>query len=609
MLDHSLQLASLGSRKSGAEFEDLLRAVSRAPAVQPSDIDLVGRTIGRFAVKKRLGEGGMGVVYEGFDPILGRSVALKVLRASQRDSPATRARLHEEARRVAALHHPNIATVYDVGEHQGIVFLALERVAGTSLRTRLATPPALLFARTLTILRSIASGLACAHAAGIVHRDLKPENVVAGEDGAVKIIDFGIAAASGDSSVFGPDARPAGTKRYMAPEHAAGAPASARADVFAFGILAREILAATTVPTRERQARAALGRLANLCADENAARRPADGNALLLALDRIASAERSFSRTTVVAAFASAAAAAALSIVVARPSTTSRAELESRPISQLAPQDTSDRTVPAHAPGRWDAHEPFASSPTPLDDFRPSRPADSPYERNVGDAPEQPLSSDRFAAVARGRDLTPIPLLDEGPSVPVTAFVDDDGQLVATVRLDGTAGSPVPGAGGSAVRLPRLGPVATVGSQTAEAEVIPDGEGGSVIHLTVRVRPGASGASNPGKKNEIPTSKVPVARRSLPVANGLNKPKGSYAEMPPVGKSIDTPIQPLCADHEMDDVRVFIALNGIIHFTAASEDGPRELVAKISASGKILSVGEGIRACESEESKKADIDG
>jgi serine/threonine protein kinase len=166
--------------------------------------DLSGKTLGPYHVAAKLGQGGMGVVYRARDPRLGREVALKVLPAAVAADSERRARFLREARSAAAVNHPNIAAVYDVGETDGRVYLAMELVEGTTLRGRLASG-ALPAAEAVRIARAIAAGLARAHERGIVHRDLKPENVMLAPDGAVKILDFGLAKLhepdSGDAAL------------------------------------------------------------------------------------------------------------------------------------------------------------------------------------------------------------------------------------------------------------------------------------------------------------------------------------------------------------------------------------------------------------------------
>jgi len=211
--------------------------------------DLVGALVGHFRVQSVLGRGGMGVVYEARDEKLGRSVALKVLPAALARDRTRAARFMREARAAAAITHPAIATVYEIGESDGRLFIAMERISGNTLRDAIGAG-ALEPEQALTIAREVAGALAKAHAAGIVHRDLKPENVMLTEDGGVKILDFGIAKALDDEETSGDgrtnwttrDGMILGTPGYMSPEQAAGRKCDQRADVFAFGVLVFEML-------------------------------------------------------------------------------------------------------------------------------------------------------------------------------------------------------------------------------------------------------------------------------------------------------------------------------------------------------------------------------
>ena len=619
-LDH----ASLGpdaGHESADDFDDVLRALSRAPAVRLADIDLVGRTVGRFVVKRRLGEGGMGIVYEAFDPVLGRAVALKVLRASHRESGATRSRLHEEARRVAALHHPHIATVYDAGEHEGIVFLALERAAGRSLRARLSAPPALALQRTIAILRAIAAGLACAHEAGIVHRDLKPENVVVGDDGTVKIIDFGIAAASGQSGVSTPNARPAGTRRYMAPEHAAGAPASTRADVYAFGVLAREVLSATVVPARERSTRAALMRVITRCTAQAPGDRPADGAALLAALDAITSPGRGLTSATLAAALGAGAVAALMGIVTTR-TAASTAQQPAPPPPTTADASQRPPTPRAAAPqprpaATTAAGLPDVKAPQALDDSQPSDQPTPPF----GGAPSPVISpieergglfATRSPGSAPAAAEAPDAADPSGPWIPVT-FVDDRGHIVATVNVDrrGGAAGPKPRTSTGTAPTTTLHPVAPLGPGSAEAEVVSDGQGGTFIHLKVHVPPSRPSRGDAGS-NQLPGKPPPTLHN--------NVPKGVSKELRDLlllhrgkGASLDAYGDPematagydemFCSDEALVDVRLVALPGGSLELTAASHDegrGYRKLLAVISENGEVTVIDEAICVCQAE---------
>jgi len=218
-----------------------------------------GVHIGRFAVLDRLGAGGMGVVYAAYDPGLDRKVAVKVLR--REGDARARAQLVEEARALARLSHPSIVTVHEVGEHEGQVFLAMEHIAGEGLDLwiRPDTDGALRpWREVLQVFEAAGRGLAAAHAAQLVHRDFKPHNVMLGADGAVKVLDFGLArstpaasaaAAVGFSGPHGPGSGSstvtggiAGTPAYMAPEQIAGERATERSDQFSFCVALHEAL-------------------------------------------------------------------------------------------------------------------------------------------------------------------------------------------------------------------------------------------------------------------------------------------------------------------------------------------------------------------------------
>src|SRR6185436_9969653 len=147
--------------------------------------------IGSYEILGSLGEGGMGQIYRARDPRLGRQVAVKVLGHQLTKDPEAVARFFGEARAASALNHPNIVTIYEVGEFAGQHFIAMEFVQGTTLRALLKHSPEL--ERFNDLASQIARALVAAHAAGIVHRDIKPENIMIRDDGYVKVVDFGIA--------------------------------------------------------------------------------------------------------------------------------------------------------------------------------------------------------------------------------------------------------------------------------------------------------------------------------------------------------------------------------------------------------------------------------
>lgn len=189
----------------------------------------------------------MGVVYLARDSRLARNIALKVLRTDVAD-PGWVAAFREEAQTASALNHPNILTIYEIGEHAGTSFIAAEYVDGITLRERLQEGP-LPIPVVIDIGLQIAEGLAAAHGAGIVHRDIKPENVIQRADGLVKILDFGIATRTGTEGAptldrsAGADGTVVGTTGYMSPEQREGRPVDARTDVWSLGIVIQEMAA------------------------------------------------------------------------------------------------------------------------------------------------------------------------------------------------------------------------------------------------------------------------------------------------------------------------------------------------------------------------------
>ncbi len=205
-----------------------------------------GSRLGPYAILSPLGAGGMGEVYRARDERLGRDVAIKVLPPRLSSDPERLRRFEKEARSSSSLNHPNVVTVFDVGDANGTAYIAMELVDGRTLRELIAEGP-LPLKRLLGIGAQIADGLARAHGAGIVHRDLKPENVMVRRDGFVKILDFGLAKLTqSDSPESGATQSPTmtvgtedgvvmGTVGYMSPEQALGKPLDFRSDQFALG--------------------------------------------------------------------------------------------------------------------------------------------------------------------------------------------------------------------------------------------------------------------------------------------------------------------------------------------------------------------------------------
>lgn len=215
--------------RSRQEEPELPAATEAAALLAP------GTAISHFRVKRCLASGGMGSVYLARDAVLGRTVALKLVRR-ERFGPVASQELLEEARMTAQLAHPNVVTVYAVGEHEGQLWVALEHLSGGSLRERMEAGR-MTQGEALRTLLAIAEGLAHAHAQGVLHRDLKPANVMLPNDGRPRIVDFGLASLVGEGA-----GSTAGTPLYMAPEQWRGEPLTPAVDVWAFGLIARELL-------------------------------------------------------------------------------------------------------------------------------------------------------------------------------------------------------------------------------------------------------------------------------------------------------------------------------------------------------------------------------
>jgi serine/threonine-protein kinase len=216
---------------------------SLPPRAAPAGEPFAGRQISHYRLLRPLGRGGMGVVYLAEDVELGREVAIKFLHHWRAARPADEVRFRREAQAAAALDHPNIGTVYEVGEHEGERFLAMAFYKGTTLAQLLAGQPdrRLPGPTAAAIAGQLASALAAAHAAGIVHRDLKPENVMVLPDGRVKLLDFGLARRL-DAQALTEEGMAIGTAAYMAPEQLEGQRTGTAADLWALGVVLYEML-------------------------------------------------------------------------------------------------------------------------------------------------------------------------------------------------------------------------------------------------------------------------------------------------------------------------------------------------------------------------------
>ena len=252
---------SAASRRFGETLPDATTTTTRAGA------RAIGASIGRYVLLAKLGEGGMGEVYSGYDQELNRRVALKVVRSRRADDAIGRARTQREAQALARLSHPNVVQVHDVGEMGGELFVAMEYVEGETLRAwQKRHDPATPAGRRaiLDMYIQAGRGLAAAHDAGIVHRDFKPDNVLVGDDGRARVLDFGLAAEdsvaaanaveTGETTV-GTGGRHAlldrhltragsilGTPAYMAPEQFLAQSVDRRTDIFAFSVALYEAL-------------------------------------------------------------------------------------------------------------------------------------------------------------------------------------------------------------------------------------------------------------------------------------------------------------------------------------------------------------------------------
>ncbi len=192
------------------------------------------RVAGRFVVEEQLGAGGMGAVFRAKDEQLGEMVALKVIAGAALLDPAAAERFRREASTARRISHPNVVRLHDIGEEQGMLFLSMEYIAGTSLAELISRHGVLPVGQLRPIAAQICGGLEAAHKAGVVHRDLKPHNVLIDERQQVKIIDFGLARLP---HIEGMTATGLilGTPEYMAPEQIRGQPVDARTDIYALG--------------------------------------------------------------------------------------------------------------------------------------------------------------------------------------------------------------------------------------------------------------------------------------------------------------------------------------------------------------------------------------
>lgn len=272
-LDDLAERALIPRLKAAEQLLNLIESVKAAEPEGPVDATATSddeffidprNPLGKYRLLQELGRGGMGVVFRARDPQLERDIAIKVLSSRRMANPEWLLRFQREARAASALNHPNILTVFEIGESHGQHFLATELVEGMTLRQRIAAGP-IGIQESLAYAEQMGSALAAAHAVGIVHRDLKPDNVMIRRDGLLKILDFGLAkqvvplapnSTTGFSGMepFATRLSDAavpyaslsgtiiGTVRYMSPEQARGLPVDPRTDIFSLGVVLYELL-------------------------------------------------------------------------------------------------------------------------------------------------------------------------------------------------------------------------------------------------------------------------------------------------------------------------------------------------------------------------------
>lgn len=210
---------------------------------------MIGKTLGSYRISEKLGAGGQGTVYKATDTKLGRSVVVKVLPPELTAKEANLKRFEREARLASSLDHPNICTIFDLDEIEGVHFIAMQHIEGRNVRQLVGGRP-LELKSSLLIAIQVADALAAAHARGIIHRDIKSGNVMVAPSGQVKILDFGLAKLLDDDEASATGIHrteltevgvPYGTATYAAPEQARGDRVDKRADIFSTGVLLYEM--------------------------------------------------------------------------------------------------------------------------------------------------------------------------------------------------------------------------------------------------------------------------------------------------------------------------------------------------------------------------------
>jgi eukaryotic-like serine/threonine-protein kinase len=246
-LRREVETLLLAHEETGQFMQRPLAAADQ-PEVAPTAELLVGQTVGPYRIERRVGAGGMGVVYLARDTRLGRAVALKLLQARFTQDSARVRRFQQEARAASALNHPGLLTIHEIGQVDDAHFIVAEFVDGQTLRAQ-SNAGGMQLGAALGLLIQVADALAAAHEAGIVHRDIKPENIMLRHDGIAKVLDFGLAKLTEQAAPVADFARITtqpglvmGTISYMSPEQARGLEVDARSDIFSLGVVIYELL-------------------------------------------------------------------------------------------------------------------------------------------------------------------------------------------------------------------------------------------------------------------------------------------------------------------------------------------------------------------------------
>lgn len=328
---------------------------------------------GRYELQSRIAIGGMGEVWQATDLVIGRTVAIKILKDEYLGDPGFLERFRAEARHAALVNHEGIANVYDYGEEEGSAYLVMELVPGEALSTILEREHVLSSDRTLDIVAQTAAALHAAHAAGLVHRDIKPGNLLITPDGRVKITDFGIARIA-DQVPLTATGQVMGTVQYLSPEQASGHPASPTTDIYSLGIVAYECLAGRRPFTGESQVAIAMAQIneappelpatvaepvRNLvfaCIAKNPSDRPASAAHLARAAQALRRGDIRAAAASVPAVLGTAAAADAATVLMTTPNsapTQATTVLPAATAAQVVAEETTEEPVEEKKRSPW----------------------------------------------------------------------------------------------------------------------------------------------------------------------------------------------------------------------------------------------------------------